>query len=151
MRNCVSPLCFKGQVKNLSLFVFPKPSPWGADSPCQGEMSRRDRGDRNRCPSAHTGADEGPGFHPLSCRGAHCAPTVFNPNSAVGAGALTRPLAPWRMSPAEAPKGLSSPVQGPFLEARRGGAEGELPRSGQEKPPWGVPLPPFLEILCDSP
>ena len=51
-----------------------------------GMMSRRDKGDRDRCPSAHTGADEGPGSRPLSCRGAHCAPAVFYPNSAAGAG-----------------------------------------------------------------
>ena len=67
------------------LFFLSLP-PLGADSPCQGEMSRRDSGYRDRCPSAHTGADEGAGSRPLSCRGAHCAPAVFNPNSAVGAG-----------------------------------------------------------------
>ena len=32
------------------------------------------------------GADEGAGSRLLSCRGAHCAPAVFNPNSAAGAG-----------------------------------------------------------------
>ena len=33
VRNCVSPLCFKRQVPGLSLFVFPKPSPWGEGAP----------------------------------------------------------------------------------------------------------------------
>ena len=54
--------------------------PQGADSPCQGEMSRRDGGDRDRCPSAHTGADEGafrPQMHvpaPLSQPSADSSP-----------------------------------------------------------------------------
>ena len=42
-----------------------------------GMMSRRDRGDRDRCPSAHTGADEGPGFRLLSCRGGTSGPPVL--------------------------------------------------------------------------
>ena len=33
MRNCVSPLCFKGQVPDLSLFVILKPSPLGEGAP----------------------------------------------------------------------------------------------------------------------
>ena len=38
------------------------------------------------------GADEGAGSRPLSCRGAHCAPAVFNPNSAAGAGPRPTPF-----------------------------------------------------------
>ena len=93
MRNCVSPLCFKGQVKTcpflfflslppggrlpLSRGRFPLSGGNGRGPKGVGMMSRRDRGDRDRYPSAHTGADEGPGSRPLSCRGAHCAPAFF--------------------------------------------------------------------------
>ena len=47
----------------LSRGISPPPPlafPLGADSPCQGEMSRSDRGDRERCP--RRGADEGTDF-----------------------------------------------------------------------------------------
>ena len=48
MRNCVSPLCFKGQVPDLSLFVFPEPSPWGPTPLIKGRWTKA-RGDRERC------------------------------------------------------------------------------------------------------
>ena len=44
-----------GDFAACSFFAFPL----GADSPCQGEMSRSDRGDRDRWPE---GPDEGAGF-----------------------------------------------------------------------------------------
>ena len=41
------------------------------------------------------------------------------------------------------PKGLPCLIPEELLENRRGGAEGES-AEGREKPPWGVPLPPYL-------
>ena len=48
VRNCVSPLCFKGQVPDLSLFVFSEPSPWGPTPLVKG-----------RCPEGTEGIGTG--------------------------------------------------------------------------------------------
>ena len=53
VRNFVSPLCFKGQVKNLSLFVFSEPSPWGPTPLVKGPIPPV----RGKWPKAKRGRD----------------------------------------------------------------------------------------------
>ena len=48
LRSSASPLGFKGQVPDLSLFVFPKPSPWGPTPLVKG-----------RCPEGTEGIGKG--------------------------------------------------------------------------------------------
>ena len=100
-------------------------------------MSRRDRGDRDRCPSAHTGADEGAGSRPLACRGAHCAPAVFSHNPRRGrvsspACRLSVGAAHW----AARPPNRRTPPQFPVYVSKR-------PTKGQ--------IPPYLSSPKPSP
>ncbi len=97
----------------------PKAFPLGADSPCQGEMSRSDRGDRERW-LAEGQTDEGAGFATISCYAGRISPPA--------GGEF---LCPWRQRNQNAP-GDGSDEHSVLIVAypTPSGPSGHLPLTG---------------------
>ena len=126
LRSSASPLCFKGQVQNLSLFVFPKPSSWGPTPLVKGRCPEGTEGIGTGAPVRTLGRMRGqvPAPSPV---GAHIVRPLFFPTIPVGAGALTRPscLSPGgKVPPNGADEGAGS--RHPLCRARRLGAPPRL-------------------------